>query len=236
MIKIIESKAMTPEAIMAFDTALLEECDPEGKPLLHFYEWSVPSLTYGYFTDPAKHLNLEALKQHLISPARRPTGGGIIFHLCDFAFSIVIPANHPRFSLNTLKNYEWINTFTAEAIAQFSNHALHPKLFSPQPSYQSNCTSFCMANPTQFDLILKGKKVGGSAQRKTKRGLLHQGSISLQFPSKTLLLDVLKKGPAIVNAMEENSYCLLPDSATTEEFLNAKAQLKNYLSDQFLNA
>ena len=39
-----------------------------------------------------------------------------------------------------------------------------------------------MAKPTPFDLVIEGKKVGGAAQRRTRKGLLHQGSLSVCPP------------------------------------------------------
>ena len=59
-------------------------------PLLHLYQWDGPSATYGYFIDPSKYLDLNKLRQHHVALARRPTGGGIVFHIWDLAFSFLI--------------------------------------------------------------------------------------------------------------------------------------------------
>jgi lipoate-protein ligase A len=37
----------------------------------------------------------------------------------------------------------------------------------------------CFANPVRADVIVNGRKVAGAAQRRTRTGLLHQGSIQL---------------------------------------------------------
>src|SRR5262245_54132341 len=100
--QIIESDRLSPAAIMAKDAQLLEQLNGDSLPILHLYEWAVPCLTYGYFMDPAQHLDLSVLKQQGLEIARRPTGGGIIFHLTDLAFSILVPSNHPACSLNPL--------------------------------------------------------------------------------------------------------------------------------------
>jgi lipoate-protein ligase A len=39
--------------------------------------------------------------------------------------------------------------------------------------------SHCFANPVRADVIVNGRKVAGAAQRRTRAGLLHQGSIQV---------------------------------------------------------
>ena len=119
--QMIESGCLSPEAIMIKDADLLAQLDPQGPSILHFYDWNVPCLTYGYFTDPACYLNLDALQQCGMQKARRPTGGGIIFHLSDLAFSVLIPASHPCFSLNTLDNYAFINKIQLPCFNSINN-------------------------------------------------------------------------------------------------------------------
>ncbi len=42
----------------------------------------------------------------------------------------------------------------------------------------------CFANPVRDDLIFRGRKIAGAAQRRTRGGFLHQGSIQLPDLSK----------------------------------------------------
>lgn len=191
---------------MAKDAVLLDQLDSEGPLLLHFYEWSCLSLTYGYFTDPARHLKMEALQHHGLQIARRPTGGGIIFHVSDLAFSVLVPARHPYFSLNTLDNYARINQKVAEAIVHFASKSGKLQLLQKEPiCLNRECHAFCMAKPTQYDLLMDGKKVGGAAQRRTKNGLLHQTSLSLLIPPMDLIRDILKNGEYVLEAMRQHS-------------------------------
>jgi lipoate-protein ligase A len=44
-----------------------------------------------------------------------------------------------------------------------------------------------MARPTKYDVMLQGRKIAGAAQRKTKAGFLHQGTIALLCPDPELL-------------------------------------------------
>jgi lipoate---protein ligase len=228
--QVIESGFLSPEAIMAKDSSLLHQLDPEGPSLLHFYEWNVPCLTYGYFIDLMSHLDLEALQSCGLKKARRPTGGGIIFHLSDLAFSVLIPAKHSSFSLNTIDNYTFINQKVAEAVSYFTSQSLQPKLLIEEKlCLGQECHSFCMAKPTQYDLIIEGKKVGGAAQRRKKQGLLHQASLSLLFPPTDVLARVLKREEFVLKAMKEHTYCLLSEQSTTQELQEARHLLKQWL-------
>jgi lipoate-protein ligase A len=214
---------MDPQAIMQKDAALLEHIG--ASPILHLYEWNSPCLTYGHFVDPAKYLNLEGMQKHGIQMARRPTGGGIIFHLTDLAFSILIPAHFPHFSLNTLENYAWVNRLVAQALMPFLN-AASIELLSTMPTCVTG-KGFCMARPTQFDLVVRGYKLGGAAQRRTKYGLLHQGSLSLALPPWAVLKDIVDE--KILEAMQKNTYALLPEERAANDLLVMRQKIQNAL-------
>lgn len=210
---------MVPEAAMAKDTELLSTLSSRADPLLHLYEWESRCLTYGYFIDPSQHLDMDALRRYGLCAARRPTGGGIIFHLTDFAFSILIPASHPCFSLNTLDNYAYVNQLIGDAIkplvktdqVEFFQEGSEKR----NPVSVGGLSSFCMAKPTKYDLICAGKKLGGAAQRRVKGGLLHQGSLSLVMPPMDILKDILKDNE-VWRAIQQNTYPLFPKAGRGE--------------------
>jgi lipoate-protein ligase A len=227
--QIIDSGRLLPEVIMAKDERLLHQLSLDSSPILHLYEWEGDCLTYGYFTNPHKYLNVNSLENFQIKMARRPTGGGVIFHLTDFAFSALIPVHHPSFSLNTLENYAFINRLVIQVIVQAFNPSYKPNLLMTEPICSTNESySFCMAKPTQYDVILNGKKVGGAAQRRTKKGFLHQGSISLALPSLSLLHQVLKDGSKIIEAMQMHTYSLLEGSLNSQQLSHARSDLKQH--------
>lgn len=226
---IIESGCLPPADIMAKDAALLANLD--SHPILHFYEWQGSCLTYGYFTDPSRYLHLDQLSRYQLHKARRPTGGGIIFHLTDWAFSLLIPAHHPCVSVNTLENYAFINRQVAEVVAVFMARQVFPQLLAQEPvCVQKECHAFCMAKPTQYDLIVEGKKVGGAAQRRTRQGLLHQASLSLLFPPLDLLQAVLKNAEEVLPAMQANTCCLLSEDVNLQELQTARQTLQHLLA------
>lgn len=233
-IQIIDTGIASPEENMAKDMELLDSLSPNPQCLIHFYEWNAPAATYGYFSCPSKLLKPLGVAKHGLSLARRPTGGGLIFHQYDLAFSILLSASHPHFSLNTLNNYRFINTLIARAISQSFNLQLRPQLHELLGAKKQQINQFCMAQPTIYDLVIDGKKVAGAAQRRTKLGFLHQGSISLQLPKQEFLDDLLFPESGIAQAMQISSYPLLADDSNSTALKNAREILKKCIVNSFL--
>jgi lipoate-protein ligase A len=230
--KILETGSASAVDNMRVDGELLASLPCPGAPILHFYDWDGPSLTYGHFVDPYVHLDREAMEECGMQIARRPTGGGIIFHLGDFAFSVLIPADHPWFSCNTLDNYARINTVVLGVIQHFLDPTKELTLL-PACSAVPCWKNFCMAQPTRYDLVIEGRKVGGAAQRRTKSGLLHQASICLAMPDLGLLKKVLRRGPDLVEAMRCNSFPLLGECCSLQRLSETKKALQHLMIKSF---
>lgn|SRR5215467_7415923 len=146
---------------MAIDEALLETAT---EPAIRFYRWDRPALSFGYFGKFDDVANQESERDIV----RRWTGGGIVFHGNDLTYSIVIPASDPAFAESSRSIYE--KTHRAIRFALGSEAQL-ASIASPKISES------CFANPVRADVLLNGRKVAGAAQRRTRRGLLQQGSI-----------------------------------------------------------
>lgn len=227
---VIDTGMASAEHNMAIDAHLLDSLSTSkiNTPILHLYDWNAPSATYGYFTDPYKLLNQDTVARSGLCLARRPTGGGVIFHLSDVAFSMVVPASHPGYSLNVLDNYAFVNNIVIEAVKRFSAKKVASTLLTQeiQP-----CTSrFCMAKPTKYDVVFEGRKVSGGAQRRTKYGFLHQGSISLAIPDETFLHRLLLDGD-ILDQMKATTYMLLSECNTKMALKEAQSKMCRVLVD-----
>ncbi len=149
---------------MAVDEALLESA---VAPTLRFYRWRCPALSFGYFgayADVAdQHENREIV--------RRWTGGGVVPHGADLTYSVIIPARHPFFGLSSLKIYSALHQAISGALNAIGVEAALADSVSPKISEN------CFANPVRADVISQGRKIAGAAHRRTRAGLLHQGSI-----------------------------------------------------------
>lgn len=219
---IIDTGIASAEKNMQLDAELLESlsCTSE-KAILHLYDWQQPSATYGYFTNPLNFLSEKGIAETGLQLARRSTGGGIVFHFSDFAFSMLVPARHPAYSLNTLNNYAFVNKIIIDVIKYFTG--AKPFLLPSEPASNNKHTAnFCMAKPTKYDVIIDGRKVGGGAQRRTKNGFLHQGTISLAMPSHSFLKQVLLPNTGVFEAMRANTGVLLEGELNLQQISAAR--------------
>ncbi|MCH9609348.1 MAG: Octanoyltransferase LipM [Chlamydiales bacterium] len=207
---------------MALDSALLEDLAIDKMPIVHFYEWEQNAVTYGHFVDPKKFLK----KRDALDLAKRPTGGGMLFHLADFAFSVIVPADHPSYSNDPLESYAFIN----KKVSRAASHLGAPALLKETP--KEGVEGFCMAKPTKYDVMVGGQKMGGAAQRRTRNGYLHQGTISLGLLSKEFLETFLKE--EVVEAMHNTTFAPLGSKWTQKELEEARALVKHRLQEEFL--
>lgn len=196
------------ENIMQKDAELLKGLSATDSPILHLYTWKNPSITYGHFVEIETMLNLAYLKEIGVDVAKRPTGGGVIFHLFDYAFSFLLPSGSSFFSINPLENYALVNGVVFTALKPF---LMEKKIsfLETNPLDPTVAKNFCMAKPTIYDLVVEEKKIVGAAQRKKNQGVLHQGSISIQALDQPFLQKALVNPEIVLPKMIENSFSFL---------------------------
>jgi lipoyl(octanoyl) transferase len=158
---------------MALDEALLQTAATRGRPLLRVYAWEKPSVSFGYFQKfPAPLANA-------YDAVRRPTGGGVVYHVEDTTYTVVVPPAHKLRAMKTADAYCALHKAVAAAFE--SQTALHDApLRSPQGQYE------CFQKPVHGDVVADGRKLAGGAQRRTKFGMLHQGSIAGRISAEQL--------------------------------------------------
>ena len=161
---------------MAIDEALLESATV---PSIRFYRWRSPALSFGYFGKFAD-VAIYASERDLV---RRWTGGGIVLHGEDLTYAIVIPARDQAFAESSIVIYESIHRALCASLNRIGERAIVAGGVDPvritvvKQATVSASTEHCFANPVRADVMVNGRKVAGAAQRRTRHGVLQQGSI-----------------------------------------------------------
>lgn len=226
---IVRSQAKSAQELMSLDQFFLETLT---RPTLHFYRFKGPSLTYGVLMKPQEHLNLVALEEGGVSYAKRPTGGGALFHLWDLAFSVIIPLTAIAHIKGTLERYLCLNQLTQKGIEPFLSASKTQELLQQAPKELLG-ERFCMARPTQYDVMIGGKKCVGAAQRVGKNNLLHQSSISLCAPDLRFLGQVLLDQKIVLSMAQTSFYLYDFCYQESEKLMRAQNDLEASLEEVF---
>jgi hypothetical protein len=167
---LLHSGPGNPAFNMALDEALLHAAPRLGRPVLRFYGWTEPAASFGYFQ---KYAVIESLTP-LRPLVRRPTGGGLVPHDADWTYSLAFPPIHPWYSLSAIESYRAVHEWICAA---FGALGVATKV---APVCRKALPGQCFQGHEQYDLLYRGQKLAGAAQRRTRDGLLIQGSVQSQ--------------------------------------------------------
>jgi lipoate-protein ligase A len=158
---------------MALDESLLRFAAGRGRPLLRIYAWSEPSISIGYF----QKFPAELAQRYRV--VRRPTGGGLVYHTADTTYTVIAPPRHALATMSTSAAYCAIHKAVVAAM-QTRAELCASEIESPRGGYE------CFQKPVAGDVMAGGQKLAGAAQRRTKWGMLHQGSIAARVTAEQL--------------------------------------------------
>lgn len=144
----------------------------EPDPVLRIYEWDGPWLSIGYFGEIA--VARQCIQAEPVGIVRRATGGGLVDHRSDRTYSLVVPRGEPFSQERGSESYRRIHAALAGALESCGYEALLVERDAADES------PLCFERPVTWDLVDGSRrKVAGAGQRRTRRGLLHQGSVLL---------------------------------------------------------
>lgn len=154
---------------MAIDQALLETTQV---PVLRAYQWGQPSISIGYRHD------LTALRPSLPDwpVVRRWTGGGVVWHDADSTYSLIVPSREPWAATRPVESYRCLHGSMVACLK--ANRDLDCRLAGKDDQKEG---ALCFEAPALFDIVAGSQKIAGAGQRRTREGLLHQGSVKLML-------------------------------------------------------
>lgn len=165
-----------PEA-MAVDEWLLETA---CVPVLRVYPWEGDWISIGYFGKVSEANELFPG----LDVVRRWTGGGIVDHRQDWTYTLVVPKGETFASIRGSETYLKIHELLAESL---KNERIEVHL---SDGNSATGEASCFENPVGHDLVTGvDRKLAGAGQRRTKFGLLHQGSVAISDGSSGRAID-----------------------------------------------
>ena len=92
-------------------------------------------------------------------------------HDADWTYSLVFPAQHGWHRLKAAESYRRLHEWIGAAFARLNVPA------ALAAASQKEIPGHCFAGAEKSDLLWQGRKIAGAAQRRTRAGLLIQGSV-----------------------------------------------------------
>ena len=162
---------------MAIDEAMLESASQkQALPTLRLYAWHPACLSIGY-AQPCADIDLPRLREQGWDWVRRPTGGRAILHTDELTYSVIAPLSEPRVAGSVLESYQRLSRALLAALHVLNIPAeAHP--IESSHSSQENL-AVCFEVPSNYEIVVHGKKLIGSAQARRKNGVLQHGTLPL---------------------------------------------------------
>jgi len=157
---------------MAVDEILLDSA-LAGCCSVRWYRWEQATLSLGYFQPAVDALSDSRLRNLPI--VRRLSGGGAIVHHHELTYSCAVPALHPL-AAEPRRLYTAVHECIIDALAGFGYAAELRGTSTPARGNEF----LCFSRMDDFDVVMEGQKVLGSAQRRRKGAILQHGSLVLE--------------------------------------------------------
>ncbi|MBW2988754.1 lipoate--protein ligase family protein [Candidatus Woesearchaeota archaeon] len=163
--RLIDTGYNTPSMNMAIDEALLSS----KLPVLRFYRWSPPGLSIGHF-QPISSFDLEALKKNNISMVRRMTGGNAVLHDDELTYSFI--TEESRMPKGIVESYREISRALLHGLKALGLDAV-----MNEDVEKGEKSQVCFNDPSWYEILVDGKKIVGSAQKRVGGKLLQHGAV-----------------------------------------------------------
>ena len=168
--------AHDPEENMRRDRALLACAEQGAEPVLRLFTFAPHGITLGAREKPDVALDLDRCRDDGIPWALRPTGGRAIFHADEWTYSLAAPLDHPEWGGTQTEAYRRVSALIADSLRRLGVPA---DLVRPERDTAATSAAACFASTARHEIEVGGRKLVGSAQRRTQNGLLQQGSVLL---------------------------------------------------------
>ncbi len=184
--RFLDTGANTGAYNMAVDEELLARASAGGTaPVLRFYGWKPAAVSLGRFQKIETAVNIGACKELGFDIVRRATGGRAVLHNDELTYSIISRTDNPLFPPGILGTYKLIAAgllaglgnlgIRAEMVSRSGRHAELVKKDVKDPA--------CFSSPSWYEILVNGKKIIGSAQRRVSGAFLQHGSILIGYSS-----------------------------------------------------
>jgi len=205
--RLLETGARPGAWNMACDRAVLDAVGRgAAPPTVRFYGWDPPAVSLGRHQPDPDPDAAAVLAARGVTWVRRPTGGRAVYHgppAEELTYAVIAPLSVPPLDGSLADAYRGIHEALAEGVRTLGAEAsLAPR--RPGRAPRPTDRRACFAASVPWEIQVDGRKLLGSAQRRSRLALLQHGSLPLagdQAPLRAAWPDSL--GPAASTTLSE---------------------------------
>ncbi len=199
---LLDDAASSGAVNMAVDEYLLDHYAGHGNPpVLRLYSFDPPAISLGFHQVPGDVVDLEAVRKDRLDIVKRITGGRALLHEGELTYSVTAGLDSGFFPSSLQQTFISISSAIVDALRSFGVDAG----ISDGRSFRggSQMASPCLVSTSRHEITAGGKKIVGSAQRRTSRSFLQHGSILLR-PGSERIVEYLKGDFTSLNGLVTN--------------------------------
>ena len=165
---------------MAIDEAIARAVGEGRSPsTLRFYGWREPTVSLGYLQRSDGTVDRVACERLGVDIVRRPTGGRAVLHARELTYSAAVPMEGPWGALGVDASFFRMGQALVAGLGRLGVIAAIGEGEADRPVLPRMAACFLLRRMPA--ILVSGRKLIGSAQRRWGRALLQHGSLLLEF-------------------------------------------------------
>lgn len=179
---------------MAVDEFLFRSLSEMTQTYLRFYQWEKPTVSLGYFQKIQNVLDIDFCRKNGIGIVRRITGGKLVLHNKEVTYSLC-SSDVETFTSTVDDSYRKISE---SLICGLGKMGLEAVLADKTPLSYAKGNLPCFSFSARNEIKVGGKKIIGSAQKRTGSKFIQHGSLPIE-EDEDLLMSVSSLGKSKEN-------------------------------------
>ncbi len=162
---------------MAVDMAMtMAAARGEAPATLRLYGWRAPTISLGCHQSE-EDIDPERCRRDGVEAVFRPTGGRAVLHYNEVTYAVVLPPSSPFYAADIMSVYALVSRCLVNALQRVGAPVDFERGKKPTADTGRDLAALCYASASQYEIVVQGRKLVGSAQRRINNGALQHGSI-----------------------------------------------------------
>jgi len=189
--------------LMARDGEAFARAEAAGgcAPRLSWFRWDRPTLSLGRGQDPST-VDAARAAADGVPVVVRPTGGRAVFHVDEWTYAALVPLSHPTLGGSLAASCRAIVALVAAALERAYGLAADTGVARGVAAGPAGGIdrAACFGRAFGHELVIGGRKLMGSAQRRGRHVLLQQGSLLVGPGQERVLRYLVGPNPPLDDA------------------------------------